>query len=77
MEIITSDAVGLAAVIRAAELIAEILDEHNVRVGVIKVDGEDHAIGIAEKRGDMKVLATVERKPKVVRVSSVVARDEE
>lgn len=75
MRIITSDAVGLAAVIRAAERIAEILDEHNVRLGVIKIDGEDHAIGVSDKRIG-RVLATVERKPKVVQVDTI-ARTEE
>jgi hypothetical protein len=61
MKIISRDGIGLAAMVRAAEKVAEILDEFNVTLGVI-----DDAPAIGHRDGEGDVLVTVETNPKIV-----------
>ncbi len=66
MRIISSDGIGLAAMVRAAEKVAEILDEFNVVLGMIDDPVYGKALAIGHRDGEGEVLVTVEANPKIV-----------
>jgi hypothetical protein len=67
MKIVYSDGVGLAAMVRAAEKIQEVIDEFGIALGVVGAAGEvdPFAIAVGDTRGG-KILVTVEKNPKII-----------
>ena len=67
MRIISTDGIGVAALVRAAEKIAEVVEEYGCALGVIDdpVLGKAVAVGYAKGR---TILVTVEQNPKVVEI---------
>jgi hypothetical protein len=66
VKIISRDGIGLAAMVRAAEKVAEILDEFNVALGMIDDPVYGKAIALVHRDGKGDVLVTVEANPKIV-----------
>ena len=66
MKIISTDGIGLAAMVRAAEKLFEVIDEFGVDLGVIDDPVYGKAIAVAPRGGSRRVLVTVERNPKIV-----------
>jgi hypothetical protein len=67
VNIIHDDGIGLAAMVRAAEKIQEVIDEFGIVLGVVGAAGEVNAeaIAIGDLRGG-RILVTVEKNPKII-----------
>lgn len=69
MRIISTDGIGVAAMVRAAEKLQEVADDFGVDLGVIDDPALGKAIAVVAKgaRGKgARLLVTVEQNPKVV-----------
>jgi pyruvate-formate lyase-activating enzyme len=66
VRIISSDGIGVAAMVRAAEKLYEVIDEFGVDLGVIDDPVYGKAIAVVPRGGSRRVLVTVERNPKIV-----------
>lgn len=69
MRIISTDGIGLAAMVRAAEKLQEVADEFNVALAVIDSPVYGKAIAVAQ-RGERtpRLAVTVEVNPKLVEI---------
>lgn len=74
MKIITTDGVGLAAMVRAAEKLQEVADEFGVDLGVIDSPAYGKAIAVMQRGKGNRLGVTVETNPKIVEFGEGEAR---
>jgi hypothetical protein len=72
MKIISTDGIGVRALLTAAEKLHELTEERNIVLGVIEDGGDGHPVGFVIAQGDVGkgqagVLGvTIERNPRIV-----------
>jgi hypothetical protein len=65
MRIITSDGIGMRALLGVAEKLHALTEEYNVALGVVMDEGKNKAIAVAY-HDDRGFAVTVEANPKIV-----------
>lgn len=73
MRIISTDGIGVAAMVRAAEKLQEVADEFGVALGVITDPVYGKAIAVVPRTspsGSQRLGVTVEANPKIVQLGT-------
>ena len=69
MKVISSDGIGLAALLEAAGRVGQVLSDHNVTLAVGTIDGEGHPVALVVAQADgYRIGVTVEPRPRLVDV---------